>query len=69
MGDNSRIAANSVVLTEIPPNSTAVGVPARIVKKDGVKVNYVSEVDVVSVTDPIAAELAALRARIEELGK
>lgn len=67
VGDNSRIAANSVVLTEIPPNSTAVGVPARIVKKDGVKVNYVSEVDVVSVTDPIAAEIAALRARIEQL--
>ena len=69
VGDNSRIAANSVVLTEIPPNSTAVGVPARIVKKDGIKVNYVSEVDVVSVTDPIAAEIAALRARIEELEK
>ena len=69
VGDNSRIAANSVVLTEIPPNSTAVGVPARIVKRDGVKMNYVSEVDVVSVTDPIAAELAALRARIEQLEK
>ena len=69
VGDNSRIAANSVVLTEIPPNSTAVGVPARIVKKDGIKVNYVSEVDVISVTDPIAAEIAALRARIEELEK
>ena len=67
VGDNSRIAANSVVLTEIPPDSTAVGVPARIVKKGGIKVNYVSEVDVVSVTDPIAAELAALRARIEQL--
>ena len=69
VGDNSRIAANSVVLTEIPPNSTAVGVPARVVKRDGVKMNYVSEVDVVSVTDPIAAELAALRERIEQLEK
>ena len=35
VGDNSRIAANSVVLKEIPPDSTAVGVPARIVKVAG----------------------------------
>lgn len=67
VGDNSRIAANSVVLSEIPPNSTAVGVPARVVRIDGKKVNYVDQIDVVSVTDPIAAELAALRERIEAI--
>ena len=67
VGDNARIAANSVVLTEIPPNSTAVGVPARVVKRDGVKVNYVGDVDVVSITDPITAEIDALRERLEAL--
>ena len=39
IGDNSNIAAGAVVLKEIPPNSTAVGVPARIVKRDGVRVD------------------------------
>ena len=67
VGDNSRIAANSVVLTEIPSDSTAVGIPAKIVKKAGRKINYVGEVDQINVTDPISAELAALRSEIEEL--
>lgn len=68
VGDNCRIAANSVVLSEIPPNCTAVGVPARIVKKDGQKVNYVSDVDQVNVTDPVGTELANLRRELESLG-
>lgn len=61
VGDNSRIAANSVVLSEIPPDSTAVGVPARVVRRAGVKVDYASEVDQVNVADPVAEELAAIR--------
>ena len=61
VGDNSRIAANSVVLSEIPPDCTAVGVPARVVKRAGVKVDYASEVDQVNVADPVAEELAAIR--------
>ena len=61
VGDNSRIAANSVVLKEIPPDSTAVGVPARVVKRAGQKANYASDVDQVSVSDPVAEELAAIR--------
>ena len=40
VGDNSRIASNSVVLSEIPPDSTAVGVPAKVVRIAGKKVNY-----------------------------
>ena len=67
VGDNCRIAANSVVLGEIPPNCTAVGVPAHIVKVDGHKVNYVGEVDQISVTDPVGAELLALRTELEFL--
>jgi len=69
VGDNSRIAANAVVLDEIPPNSTAVGVPARVVRIAGEKVNYVKEVDQIHVTDPIAVELAALRQQLEILEK
>ena len=61
IGDNCRIAANSVVLKEIPPDSTAVGIPARIVKRAGQKVDYAGEVDQVSVSDPVAEELAAIR--------
>ncbi|MBQ8216938.1 MAG: serine acetyltransferase, partial [Oscillospiraceae bacterium] len=66
VGDNSRIAANSVVLKGLPGNCTAVGIPARVVKKDGQKVNYVSEVDQINVIDPITTELEALRRQFTE---
>ena len=69
VGNNSRIAANSVVLKEIPEDSTAVGIPARVVRIAGQKVNFAGEVDQVSVADPISAELAALRSELEELKK
>ena len=67
VGDNSRIAANSVVLSEIPPDSTAVGIPARVVKRQGVKVDYATEVDQVSISDPVAEELAAIRKALCEM--
>ena len=68
IGDNSRVAANSVVLKEIPPNATAVGIPARVVRVAGEKVNYVEDVDhVKDVTDPIAHDLVALRGEIAKL--
>lgn len=67
VGDNSRIAANSVVLGPIPEDCTAVGIPAKPVKISGKRVNYVSDVDQTSVTDPVAAELAALRRELEEI--
>ena len=69
VGDNSRIASNAVVLREVPPDSTAVGIPAKIVRKAGEKVNYAAEVDQIHISDPVALELAALRARIESLEK
>ena len=69
VGDNSRIAANSVVLSEIPPNSTAVGVPAKVVRIDGHKVDYVASVDQVSVSDPISTELQALHEILDSLQK
>ena len=69
VGDNSRIAANSVVLSEVPPDSTAVGIPARVVRIAGQKVDYATEVDQVSVRDPMTDELDCLRRRIEALEK
>ena len=53
VGDGARIAANAVVLKEIPENATAVGVPARVVRIAGEKTNFVGNVDQVSVTDPV----------------
>ena len=67
VGDNSRIAANSVVLSEIPPDSTAVGIPARVVKRKGVKVDYATEVDQVSISDPVAEALAEIRKALCEM--
>ena len=69
VGSNSRIASNAVVLKEIPPDSTAVGIPARVVRAAGEKVNFAAEVDQIHVTDPVAAELAAIRAQLEEMKK
>ena len=69
VGDNSRIAAGAVVLKEIPPDSTAVGVPARVVRVAGENVDYTATVDQVSVTDPVAIELSALREQLERLEK
>lgn len=67
VGDGARIAANAVVLTEIPPEATAVGVPARVVRIGGEKVDYASNVDQIHVTDPVQKELQALSSRLEWL--
>lgn len=69
VGDNCRIAANAVVLREIPENSTAVGVPARIVRIGGKKIDYTECVDHISVTDPVTNELRCILRRIEALEK
>ncbi len=67
VGDNSRIASNAVVLSEVPPNSTAVGVPAHIARIAGEKTDFASRVDQISVSDPVAQELCALRGRVIQL--
>ena len=67
VGDNSRIAANAVVLEDIPEDSTAVGIPARVVRIAGQKTNFVREVDHVNVTDPVWTEIAALHRELKEL--
>ncbi len=69
VGDNSRIAANAVVLSEVPPDSTAVGVPAKVVRIAGEKVDYAGTVDQISVSDPVTQEIAALREQLERLSQ
>ena len=66
VGDNSNIAAGAVVLDEIPPNSTAVGVPARVVKQNGKRVE---ELDQIHIPDPIAMELCKPQIEIDRMKK
>ena len=66
VGDNARIAAGAVVLSEVPPNATAVGVPARVVKVNGVRSETL---DQIHVSDPVALALSNLEHKIFELQK
>lgn len=66
VGDNSRIAAGAVVLSEVPENSTVVGVPARVVKKDGIKVE---QLDQIHIADPIAQQFCRMQVEIDKLNK
>ena len=69
VGNNSRIAANAVVLSEVPEDATAVGIPARVVRVAGEKVDYATQVDQIHVTDPVQKELQAISSRLEWLEK
>ena len=69
VGDNTRIAANAVVLEEIPPDCTAVGVPAKVVRVAGERVDYTSTIDQVHITDPVEQEINELRRKLELLEK
>ena len=61
--DNSKIAANAVVLEEVPANSTAVGIPARVVRRHGRKVD---DLDQVHIPDPVAQELSRIEKKLDE---
>jgi len=64
VGQNSRVGAGSVVLTDVPPNSTVVGVPAHIVYRNGQRVLLT---DPHEIKDPLSDALIALASRVEEL--
>jgi serine O-acetyltransferase len=66
IGENSRVGAGSVVLSDVPPNSTVVGVPAHIVYRNGQRVLITDPHDV---KDPLSDALIALSARVQELEK
>lgn len=68
VGDGAKIAANAVVLEEVPPNATAVGVPARIVRINGKKTG-VSDLDQIHIPDPVSQELCRMRFEIDRLKK
>ena len=65
IGSNSYIGANSVVLKSVPPNSTVVGVPGKITKQDGKKID--TQMDHIHTLDPVMQQMEELRNRIQEL--
>lgn len=68
VGDNVKIAANAVVLDEVAPNCTAVGVPARVIKKNGVKVQMeCEELDQIHIPDPVSQDLCRIRGQIDKI--
>ena len=66
VGDNARIAAGAVVLNEITPDSTAVGVPAQVVKMHGERIDIL---DQIHYTNPVTQQIQRLNNEIEELKK
>lgn len=68
VGENSKIGAGSVVLNEVPPNCTVVGVPGHIVKQGNVKLPRM-DMDHVHLPDPIFADIQQLKMENENLKK
>lgn len=69
VGDNSKIGAGSVVLKNVPPNSTVVGVPGRVVVRDGQRVNGAIDLRHDLLPDPVAEIINNLYAEVEHLKK
>ena len=69
VGDNARIAANAVVLTEVPERATAVGIPAKVVRIAGRETHFADEVDQTSVEDPTQKMLEILSSRLDLVEK
>lgn len=68
VGENSKIGAGSVVLKEVPPNSTVVGVPGRVVKRDNVRVPR-EDLDHVHLPDPVMNEIDRLKQENSKLNE
>ena len=69
VGDNARIAANAVVLSEVPESATAVGIPAQVVRIAGKSAHFADDVDQINVQDPVEEKLDAVLSRLEFLEK
>lgn len=68
IGDNVKIGANSVVLKNVPANSTVIGVPGRVIKSQGERLPDAT-MDQVDLPDPISERLIALEQELIELRK
>ena len=68
VGENSRIGANSVVVKAVPPNSTVVGIPGRIVIKEGRKVDEV-DLDHQIMPDPVAKAFNCMMEHLQLMHK
>jgi serine O-acetyltransferase len=68
VGDNSKIGSASVVVNEVPPNSVVVGVPGRVIYRDGKKVSQM-DFDWTDLPDPVAQAMQCLLDRMHELEK
>lgn len=66
VGENSKIGAGSVVIEEVPPNCTVVGVPGRIVKRNNVKIPR-SDMDQCNLPDPVQEDINVLQRENSEL--
>ena len=66
IGDHSKIGANSVVIKDVPPYSTVVGVPGRVVKSYGERV---ADMDQIKLPDPIMEEFKRVHEKLEEICK
>ena len=66
IGDNSKIGAGSVVLEEVPPNSTVVGVPGRVVKRNDVSLPQ-EELNQTDLPDPVREDIMNLQRANSEL--
>lgn len=66
IGENSKIGAGSVVLEEVPPNSTVVGVPGRVVKRNNMSVPR-DDMNQVDLPNPVQEDIAGLQKANAEL--
>ena len=66
INDDSKVAANAVVLKEVPTNSTAVGIPAKVVRRHG---KPVQDLDQVNIPDPVSQELAKIQTKLNKLSR
>lgn len=69
IGDNSRVGAGAVVLHDVPPDATVVGVPGRVVTLGGVRVNPSVDLDQVNLPDPASQDLCQILRRVAQLEK
>ncbi|MGD6857605.1 serine O-acetyltransferase EpsC [Bacillus infantis] len=65
IGENSKVGAGSVVLRDVPPNSTAVGIPGKVVIKDGVKLK--KDLNHSDLPDPVSDRLVEMEMKLQEM--